>query len=238
MNVPILYEDNHVLVALKPRNMPVQADASGDTDLLSLLKGYIKEKYNKPGNVYLGLVHRLDRPVAGLVAFARTSKAAARLSTQLRDKRMGRHYLCVTQGETPERGSLRHFLLKDEKTNSSRAVPEGTPGAKEALLDFERLAVKDGLSLLRVQLGTGRSHQIRVQLKEAGFPLWGDNRYGGGRPGQSVALYAWELSFEHPTTREAVSLRAPFPMERPFDRFAGLFDENGEGESPCPNGRS
>ena len=219
MKVDVLYEDNHVLVALKPRNMPVQADASGDMDLLTHLKGYIKEKYNKPGNVYLGLVHRLDRPVAGLVAFARTSKAAARLSGQLQDRRMGREYLCVVQGVAPESGHLRHFLLKDERTNSSRAVPEGTPGAKEALLDYKRLDAADGLSLLKVKLGTGRSHQIRVQMKEAGFPLWGDNRYGGGKPGESVALYAWGLAFEHPTTKEKLRLWAPYPDVPPFDRF-------------------
>ncbi len=221
MSIPILYEDNHVLVALKPRNMPVQADSSGDQDLLNALKEYIRGKYNKPGNVYLGLVHRLDRPVSGLVAFARTSKAAARLSAQLQDRRMGREYLCVVKGELEESGCLRDYLLKDEKTNTSRVVTGETPGAKEAVLQYRRVGFAQGLSLARVKLLTGRSHQIRVQMANAGHPLWGDARYGGGKPGEPIALYAWRLRFEHPTSKQMVELAAPYPALAPFD----LFDE-------------
>lgn len=219
MRTTIVYEDNHVLVAVKPRNMPVQADSSGDMDLLTLLKAYLKRKYQKPGNVYLGLVHRLDRPVAGLVAFAKTSKAAARLSAQLQDRRMGRSYLCVVRGLAPEEGELRDYLYKDERTNSSRAVSPETPGAKEARLRFARLGQAQGLSLLRVRLQTGRSHQIRVQMQNAGLPLWGDARYGGGKPGEAIALYARELVFEHPTTGAALRLVAPDPSPFPFSLF-------------------
>ncbi|MDR3085434.1 MAG: RluA family pseudouridine synthase [Christensenellaceae bacterium] len=215
----ILYEDNHLLVALKPANMPVQADASRDQDLLSELKGYIKLKYQKPGAVYLGLVHRLDRPVAGLVAFARTSKAAARLSAQLQRHEMGREYLCVVRGIAPKGGSAEHYLLKDEKTNTSSVVTAQTPGAKRAELDFERLGSCDGLSLLSVRLKTGRSHQIRVQMKALGFPLWGDSRYGGGRPGEPIALYAYRLRLKHPVTGEELHLEAPPPESFPFSKF-------------------
>ena len=144
----VLYEDNHLLVVCKPPNVPVQADASGDEDLLTALKAYLKRKYGKPGEVYLGLVHRLDRPVGGAMVFARTSKAAARLTDQVRTRQMGRTYLAVVRGDPPGSGALRDFLLKDERTNTSRAVPEGTPGAKEARLTYRVLARREGRSIL------------------------------------------------------------------------------------------
>ncbi|MDR2514107.1 MAG: RluA family pseudouridine synthase [Christensenellaceae bacterium] len=219
MKMSIIYEDNHLLVAFKPANMPVQADASGDTDLLSELKAYIKQKYQKPGAVYLGLVHRLDRPVSGLVAFARTSKAAARLSAQLQSREMGREYLCVAQGTAPQSGKAEHYLLKNEKTNTSSVVSPQTPGAKRAKLEFERLGFESGLSLLRVRLTTGRSHQIRVQMKALGFPLWGDSRYGGGKPGEQLALFAQRLHLRHPVTGEELRFEAPSPKRFPFSLF-------------------
>ena len=219
MSMTILYEDNHLLIVEKPVNMPVQADASGDEDLLGLLKAYLKRRYDKPGDVYLGLVHRLDRPAGGCVAFARTSKAAARLSAALREGLMERVYEAVVQGDTPEQGVLVGYLLKDDKTNTTSVVPEGTPGAKRAELSFERAACADGLSLLRVKLGTGRSHQIRVQCAHAGLPLWGDARYGGGKPGEQLALWAASLSFPHPTKGEVVRVESRPPIAYPWTIF-------------------
>ena len=211
--IQIVYEDNHLLVVVKPPNMPTQADASGDPDLHSTMKRYIAEKYQKPGAVYLGLVHRLDRPVGGLVVLARTSKAADRLSAQVREKTLARQYVAAVRGDPPQSGELRDWLLKDERTNTVRAVPAGTPGAKDAKLCFVRVAQAEGLSLLRVKLYTGRSHQIRVQLSHAGMPIWGDARYGGGRPGEQIALWGAHLGLEHPTKKEMLSFDAPPPAD-------------------------
>ena len=186
--VGIVYEDNHLLVVVKPPNMPTQADASGDPDLHSTMKRYIAEKYQKPGAVYLGLVHRLDRPVGGLVVLARTSKAADRLSAQVRDKTLARQYVAAVRGTPEAEAELCDWLLKDERTNTVRAVAQGTPGAKDARLRYARVGAADDLTLVRVRLFTGRSHQIRVQLAHHGMPIWGDARYGSGRPGQQIAL--------------------------------------------------
>lgn len=210
--VSIVYEDNHLLIVVKPANMLTQADASGDPDLHSTMKQYIAEKYHKPGAVYLGLVHRLDRPVGGLVALAKTSKAADRLSAQVRDKTLARQYVAAVRGRAPERGELRDWLLKDERTNTVRAVPANTPGAKDAKLVFARCGEAEGLSLLRVKLFTGRSHQIRVQLSHAGLPIWGDARYGGGRPGEQIALWGAHLGLVHPTKKEIMQFDALPPM--------------------------
>ena len=217
----IVYEDNHVLVAVKPPNLLSQADDTGDPDLLTLLREDIRVRYHKPGNVYLGLVHRLDRPVGGLMVFAKTSKAAARLSAQLTKHALGREYLCVTQGVPPESLTLTDFLLKDGRTNTVTAVPEGTSGAKRAVLHLTRLAETEGLALCAVRLETGRSHQIRVQLSHAGFPLWGDARYGEGRPGQQIALWGYRLSFEHPTSHEVLRFRN-LPQGGVWERFQGV----------------
>ena len=198
--IPTLYEDNHLLVVVKPPHIPVQADASGDADLLTLLKADIKARYHKPGAVYLGLVHRLDRPVGGVMVFARTSKAASRLSAAIREGRMDKRYLCVACGQCPG-GTLTDWLKKDERTHSSRVTGENEPGAKLAKLHYRPLATREGLSLCDVTLLTGRSHQIRVQHANAGFPLWGDARYGQGRPGEQIALWAARLEFEHPTRK-------------------------------------
>lgn len=203
--VQIVYEDNHLLVVVKPPNMPTQADASGDADLHSTMKAYIAERYHKPGAVYLGLVHRLDRPVGGLVVLARTSKAADRLSAQVRQKTLSREYVAAVRGKPPERGELLDWLLKDGRTNTVRAVPPHTPGAKDARLCFASAGAAGELTLLRVRLFTGRSHQIRVQLSHAGWPIWGDARYGGGRPGEQIALWGAHLGLIHPTTQKALA---------------------------------
>lgn len=200
--VGIVYEDNHLLVVVKPPNMPTQADASADPDLHSTMKAYIAEKYQKPGAVYLGLVHRLDRPVGGLVVLARTSKAADRLSEQVRKKTLARQYTAAVRGNPAEAEELCNWLLKDERTNTVRAVAQGTPGAKDARLVYARAGQAGELSLLRVKLFTGRSHQIRVQLSHAGYPIWGDARYGAGKPGQQIALWGAHLGLVHPTRKE------------------------------------
>jgi 23S rRNA pseudouridine1911/1915/1917 synthase len=211
--VRVAYVDNHVLVVIKPPNMPTQADASGDADLLSTMKAYIKEAYSKPGAVYLGLVHRLERPVGGLVVLARTSKAAARLSAQVAARTLRRGYVAVAQGVAPDVAELTAWLRKDERTNTVSVVPPGAPRAKEARLSLACLARTDGLSLLRVSLHTGRSHQIRVQCADAGYPLWGDARYGGGQPGQQIALWGTFLRFEHPTLHTPTRFDAPPPAD-------------------------
>ena len=217
--VEVLYEDNHLLAVVKPPNLPVQADRSGDDDLLSILKRYIGNKYQKPGAVYLGLVHRLDRPVGGAMVFARTSKAAARLSAAFAAHAQDKRYLAVLQGELKGPRTLEDWLLKDGATGMVRVVPKGTPGAKQARLDTRPIAVRDGLTLTEVVLYTGRAHQIRVQHAHAGLPLWGDARYGGGRPGQQIALWAASLALEHPTRHEQMRFTATPPMDGAWQKF-------------------
>ena len=211
--VGIVYEDNHLLVVVKPPNMPTQADASGDPDLHGTMKQYIAEKYQKPGAVYLGLVHRLDRPVGGLVVLAKTSKAADRLSEQVRKKTLARQYVAAVKGASPQQAELDHWLLKDEKTNTVRAVAANTPGAKDAKLVYQKAGEADGLSLLRVKLFTGRSHQIRVQLSHSGCPIWGDARYGAGKPGEQIALWGAHLGMVHPTLKEEMHFDALPPQD-------------------------
>ncbi len=216
----ILYEDNHLLVAVKPQNMPSQADASGDEDFLSFLKKYVKEKYNKPGNVYLGLVHRLDRPTGGVMVFARTSKAAARLTRQIKALGVQKKYAAITAAPLSHSGDLADYLLKDQKTNTTRIVPKGTFGAKLAALHYDVVCSSGGYTLLDIKLMTGRSHQIRVQLAGIGAPLAGDVKYGGS-PALSLCLWSRELSFDHPVTGERLTFRAPLPSGPPWDRFSG-----------------
>jgi len=215
-NIEVLYEDNHVLVVVKPVNMPTQADDSNDLDLLTALKEDVKRRYNKPGNVYLGLVHRLDRPVGGVMVFARTSKAASRLSDAVRTRDFDKMYLAVVNGQPPAvAGTLRHYLRKDAKTNMVSVVPPHADGAKEAILDYRVLASAEGMSLVRVKLHTGRPHQIRVQFAAIGCPLFGDQRYGGDKSerGEQIALWSTFLAFEHPTQKERRSF-ASFPPNR------------------------
>ena len=223
----IVYEDNHLIVAVKPASLLTQGDVTGDDCLLDQLKLYIKERYHKPGDVYLGLVHRLDRPVGGLVAFARTSKAASRLSEQLRTHAMAREYLAVAEGGSsmPDEGDLHDWLMQDEATGRVRAVPSGTPGAKEARLSFRVLgrdAAQD-TARVHVRLQTGRTHQIRVQLARSGHPLLCDMRYGRGARGQSVALWGAVLRLTHPTRKEPMTFVSA-PRGDAFFPYAALID--------------
>lgn len=201
----ILYEDNHLLIAVKPSGVPSQADSSGDADMLTLLKLYVKEKYGKPGDVYLGLVHRLDRPAGGVMAFARTSKAASRLSQQIRDGGFRKQYLCVCAGNPPG-GRLEHWLTKDAKTNNVAVATNESPGAQWAALEYAPVETVRGLTLCSVSLLTGRPHQIRAQFMASGFPLWGDQRYNPAAvPGQWLALWSTRIELEHPTRKEVIS---------------------------------
>jgi len=222
--IDVLYEDNHLLVAVKPPNLPTQADRSGDDDLLNILKRYIGNKYQKPGNVYLGLVHRLDRPVGGVMVFARTSKAASRLSAAFSAHAQDRRYLAVVRGMLEGGAVLEDDLLKDGATGTVRVVAAGTPGARHARLETRPLATRDGLTLTEVTLYTGRAHQIRVQHAHAGHPLWGDARYGDGRPGQQIALWAAALAFEHPTRHETMRFISPPPEGGIWTQFKGETD--------------
>ena len=203
--IKVLYEDNHIIVVEKPVNIPSQGDKTDDIDMLTLVKQYIKEKYNKPGEVYLGLVHRLDRPTGGVMVFARTSKAAARLSEQIREKDFEKRYLCIVDGKMESKnGTMKDYLLKTEKTNTSKVVPEGTKNAKEAILDYEVVKYNEeiNLSVVKVYLHTGRHHQIRVQLSSRNHSIYGDQKYGGRGHGKQITLWAYKLKIKHPTTKE------------------------------------
>lgn len=222
MQIDIIYEDNHLLVVEKPVNMPVQRDSTNDEDLLTVLKEYIKEKYNKLGNVYLGLVHRLDRPVGGLMVFARTSKAASRLSNVIREREFYKTYLAVLHGTFKNKsGKMEDYLLKNKKTNIVSVVSENTKDAKYAYLEYNVLKESGNFSLVKINLHTGRPHQIRVQFSSSGHPLYGDQKYGRAlnSPGQQIALWSNEISFIHPTTKKNVNFKCNPPNKSPWNWF-------------------
>ena len=207
-NLKILFEDNHIIVVEKKPNIPSQEDKTSDIDMLSLVKLYIKEKYNKPGNVYLGLVHRLDRPVGGVMIFAKTSKAAARLSEQVREKVFKKEYLAVVDGKFKEKsGTLEDYLYKDERNNITKVVSKEKKNAKIAKLDYKVLKynqIKD-LSLVEINLHTGRHHQIRVQLANSGHSIFGDQKYGTRGKSKQIALWAYKLTIKHPITKQEMT---------------------------------
>ena len=203
-NLKILYEDNHIIVVIKPYNVPVQADSSNDLDMLTIIKNYIKEKYNKPGNIYLGLVHRLDRPVGGVMVFAKTSKAASRLSEEVRTNKIHKTYLTVVHGILDKKcDKLINKMSKDEKTHNSYIDEKN---GKEAVLEYKVIKEEDNLSLLKINLITGRHHQIRLQLSNINHPIYGDQRYGF-QDKKQIMLYAYKLEFTHPVTKELMTFK-------------------------------
>jgi 23S rRNA pseudouridine1911/1915/1917 synthase len=211
--IKILYEDNHLLVVEKPVNVPSQKDESNDADILTILKDDIKVRYNKSGNVYLGLVHRLDRPVGGAMVFAKTSKAASRLSEQIRNHQFKKVYLAVLNGKPDSSsGRLNDYLLKNEKTNTVKVVNKSTPEPKKPFWTMK--SQKRGrLTLVRIRLHTGRSHQIRVQFSNVGYPLYGDQKYGAdiNKAGQQIALWSYEISLVHPTLKQEMTFKCNPP---------------------------
>lgn len=216
--INVLYEDNHLLVVEKPVNVPVCEDSSLDDDFLSILKRYIKDKYNKPGNVYLGLVHRLDRPVGGVMVFAKTSKAASRLSDQVRNNRLGKRYYAVLDGRINKGGELVDYLTKDSKRNMSFVTDR--ENGKFSKLSYKVVKYKDNFSLVDINLETGRSHQIRVQFASRGFPLVGDAKYNPNSDKKTnIALFAYKLSFDHPITKEMMTFDLEIPKRYPFNLF-------------------
>lgn len=210
----VLFEDNHCLVVNKPAGLVVHADEQGSATVFDAVIEYIRRKYHKPGRVYLGVVHRLDRNVSGALLFARTSKSASRLSEQIREHQMTKRYLALVSGRLPQpSGSIVQWLAKDRVTNQSRVVPEGTPDARRSALSWE--LVQSGVSrqLISILLESGRSHQIRVQLASLGCPILGDVKYGSRvrLPNHGLALHASELTFRHPVLPELVTVAAPPP---------------------------
>ncbi len=222
-NLNVLYEDNQVIVVVKPQNVPSQADESGDLDLLSMVKAYVKEKYNKPGEAFIGLVHRLDRPTGGIMVFARNSKSASRLSAELVSHEMKKTYYAVCHGVPQiKSGSLINYLKKDEKENIVKIVPQAEQGVKKAELTYKVLQNSDTESLIEVNILTGRSHQIRVQFAGIGCPLVGDNKYGKDktRASKNLGLWAGRLEFTHPVSKQKmVFVASPDTSVMPWNKF-------------------
>ena len=223
-NLHVLYEDNHLLVVEKPENVPVQADASGDADLLSIAKAYIKEAYHKPGEVFLGVTHRLDRPTSGVVLFARTSKALARLNEMFKShEQIKKTYWAIVQGapKQPE-ARLENWLVKNESQNKSYIVKPHTKDAKQAILNYKTLVRGENYTLLEVDLETGRHHQIRCQLAAIGCPIKGDLKYGAKRsnPDGGICLHARQIAFIHPVSKEPICITAPTPEDSLWQQFS------------------
>ncbi len=206
-NVKVLYEDNHIIVVEKKPNILSQSDITGDIDLLTMVKEYVKEKYNKPGNVYIGLVHRLDRPVGGIMVFARTSKAAKRLNEQIRNHELKKTYVAVLDGVLKkEKDELTDYLYKDECTGKSKVVNKTHLCGKISKLTYEVIGYVENKTIVKINLITGRHHQIRLQFKNLGYPLYGDQLYGNKNKKQ-IRLFAYKLEFVHPTKKEKLNFK-------------------------------
>jgi len=215
--VGLLYEDNHIIIVNKRAGEIVQGDKTGDVPLSEEVKAYIKERYHKPGDVFLGVVHRLDRPVSGLVLFARTSKALTRLAEMFRTRQVHKTYWAIVANQPPQpEGTLTHWLTRNPKNNTARAYDREVPGSKQAILDYRVIGHSDRYWLLEVDLHTGRHHQIRCQLAKMGCPIRGDLKYGAPRsnPDGGISLHARRLWFEHPVSHQLIDLTAPVPDER------------------------
>lgn len=218
MQDQIVFEDNHLLVINKKAGQLVQGDKTGDASLLDLIKNYIKKRDQKPGNVFLGLVHRIDRPTSGLVIYAKTSKALSRLTQMVKNREIKKTYWAVVSKEMiAPSGRLIHYLQKNEKTNKSTVFIKPTDNAKESVLNYQLIKILDNFQLLEVDLETGRHHQIRAQLSKIGVPIKGDLKYGASRsnPDGGIHLHARKLAFQHPVTKENLEISAPVPQEDP-----------------------
>ena len=219
----VLYEDNHIIVVNKQSGEIVQGDKTGDTPLSDIVKVYLKEKYNKPGNVFLGVVHRLDRPVSGVVLFAKTSKALPRLNKLFaeHEKVKKTYWAIVANKPAQENGTLTHWLTRNEKTNTAKAYDREVPNSKKAELDYRLIAASERYFLLEITLHTGRHHQIRCQLAKMGCPIKGDLKYGAPRsnPDGSICLHARHLELEHPVSHELLSITAPVPQDALWRAF-------------------
>lgn len=209
----VIYEDNHLIIVNKQAGEIVQGDKTGDTPLSDLVKQYLKVKYDKPGNVFIGVAHRLDRPVSGVVIFARTSKALARLNEMFRKGEVKKTYWAITREPSQPAATLVHHLTRNEKQNKSYAHPAPVAGSKEAILDYRVIGHSHNYSLLEVNLHTGRHHQIRCQLAAMGCPIKGDLKYGSPRsnPDGSICLHARHVSFVHPVSQKVIDVTAPLP---------------------------
>ena len=213
----IVYEDNHLIIVYKHSGEIVQGDKTGDVPLSEDVKCYLKEKYQKPGNVFLGVVHRLDRPVAGLIVFAKTSKALTRLNKMFRDGEVHKTYWAITKNLPPQsEGTLTHWLVRNEKQNKSYAYDHEVPHSKKAILKYRLIGQSDHYCLLEVNLMTGRHHQIRCQLAHMGCPIKGDLKYGAQRsnPDGSICLLAHHVEFVHPVSKQLISLDSPLPEDK------------------------
>lgn len=224
MQIPIIYEDNHILVVEKPPGIPSQEDETGDADMLTLLKEDIKIRFQKPGNVYLGLVHRLDRPVGGAMLFAKTSKAASRMSEAVRSRSFEKTYMCVVEG-TPAKAEddLLHYIVKDTRINQVTVYTSPAADSKDARLSYKVLQTEGGRSLVAIKLHTGRPHQIRAQMAYIGCPLVGDQKYGKSaqRGHSNIALWSTSISVAHPTTKESMTFQSiPPEQKEPWSLFS------------------
>ena len=218
----VIYEDNHIIVVNKESGEIVQGDKTGDESLCDTLKQYLKEKYNKPGNVFVGLPHRLDRPVSGVVIFAKTSKALERLNNMFRVGEVKKIYWAITKNKPlVAEGELSHWILRNEKMNKSFAYRKEVDGSKHALLNYRTLASSDNYTLIEVELKTGRHHQIRCQLSAMGCPIKGDLKYGAKRsnPDGSISLHARYVEFVHPVSKQPIKITAPVPNDRLWQSF-------------------
>ena len=225
----VVYEDNHIIIVNKQSGEIVQGDKTGDRPLSDIVKDYIKEKYQKPGAVFLGVVHRLDRPVSGLVVFARTSKALTRLNKMLAEGEVHKTYWALVKN-APQKteDTLTHWLVRNEKQNKSYAYATEKPNAKKAILKYRLIGKSDNYSLLEVQLMTGRHHQIRCQLAAMGCPIKGDLKYGAPRsnPDGSISLQSHRVEFIHPVSKERITVEAPLPDDPLWQAFAIFFQKN------------
>jgi len=215
-NLQVLFEDNHIIIVNKRSGDITQGDKTGDKPLSDVVKNYIKTKFNKPGNVYLGVVHRLDRPTSGVIIFARTSKALERLNKMLREKKINKIYWAIVKGcPKKEKDTLINFLKKNPKKNKSSVYQHEISGAKRAVLHYQVIQKLDNYTLLEIDLETGRHHQIRTQLSAIGFPIKGDLKYGFNRSNKdgSIHLHARKIEFIHPVSKEQISLIAPTPND-------------------------